>query len=398
MSVAGDDRYRMLDSIRAYAGELPGSGDASTRDRHIRYYTDLAEVGERKIIGPEQVEWLGRLRADVPNFRAALEWSFASGQDELAVRLAAALGWFWTLEGMLDEAADYLERAVAQTEVAPLVRAKALWGAGLLAGSLGHLERAKEAGLECIAVARAAGDPVLTARGLNTFAVASWALGDLEGAALAQDEAIALYERAGDPWGLGVCMSLRARTALDSGDASGEDLARAALSVARASGDRHVIGIALEQLAQLDLAAGRVESATRAAAECLHLHEAVGYTEGMVAGLHVLARSTAAAGDPKEARSLHLRALALASRIGHTAGVCEALEGLAALAAAEQDFEETLRLLDAAQREREANALPLRAPDRRAVNELRQRAEERAEGGAAWAESTQTVVAELLGG
>jgi hypothetical protein len=97
-------------------------------------------------------------------------------------------------------------------------------------------------------------------------------------------------------------------------------MARAALPVARASGDRHVIGIALEQIAQLELAAGHLDVAIDAATECLRMHEAVGYTEGTVVAMHVLALSQAARGDTKTARSLHLQALSLATRIGHAAG------------------------------------------------------------------------------
>jgi predicted ATPase len=403
VSVAGDDRYRLLDSVRAYAVELLGGEDGQTRDRHASYYTHLAEVGEQKIVGPDQLDWLENMRADVANFRAALDWSFAGGHDELAVRLAGALGWFWTLEGMLDEAMDYLERATARTEVPPLVRSKALWGLALLAASLGHLERARGAGAESAEIARVVGDPVRRARGLNALAVAAWAQGDLGAAARAHDEAISLLEGTDDLWGPGVCLALRARTALDAGDPEGERLARAALLAARASGDRHVIGIALEQLAQLDLAAGRIDSAREAAAECLAMHQAVGYTEGIVAALHVLARSSAAGGDAKEARLLHLRALSLATRIGHTAGVCEALEGLAVLAGADGNLEEVLCLLEAADREREIAQLPLRAPDRRTVDELRRDAERIVGSGsggvpppAIGAESTAAVVARLL--
>lgn len=403
VTVAGDDRYLLLDSLRAYALELLDEDEHETRHLHARYYTHLAEAGEQKIQGPDQMVWLANLRADVPNFRAGMAWSFANGQYELAVRLAGALGWFWTLEGMLDEAIDYLERAVARTEVPAPFRSKALWGVGLLAGSLGRLERARQAGAEGAALARAAGDTVGCARGLNVLAVAEWALGNLEAAAQAHDEAIALLEAADEPWGLGVCTALRARTALDAGEPDGERLARAALSVARASGDRHVIGIALGQLAQLDLTAGRTDAAKEAATECLAMQQAVGYTEGTVAALHVLARSLAAGGDVEEARLLHLRALSLATRIGHAAAVCEALEGLAALAAAGADFEEAIHLLDVAHREREARGLPLRAPDRRAVAELRHLAEE-AVGperdlrvpAAARGQSAEAVVARLL--
>jgi len=374
VTVVGDDRYRLLDTLRAYAVELLGE-DEDTRLRHAQFFTEFAESAEQKIVGPEQIGWLDKLRSDVPNLRAAIEWSFNRGEQELAARLAGALGWFWTLEGMLAEAIDYLERAAAMATVPALVRSKALWGFSLLAASLGQLERARRAGEESASLAREAGDDFGCARGLNALAVAEWALGNLDGAAQAHDEAIARLTSTEDVWALGVCMALRARTAVDAGDAGASEMAHAALPVARASGDRHVIGIALEQIAQLELAAGHTDAAVDAARECLGMQEAVGYTEGTVAALHTLALSLAAAGEIKEARLLHLRALSLASRIGHAAALCEALEGLAALAATDDDYRETIRLLEVAQRERRARDLPLRVPDRNRLDRLRRAAE-----------------------
>jgi hypothetical protein len=70
------------------------------------------------------VIWLANLRADVPNFRAAVDWSLATGRHELAVRLAGALGWFWTLEGMLDEASRHLIGRVSKGGPWRLVRRK----------------------------------------------------------------------------------------------------------------------------------------------------------------------------------------------------------------------------------------------------------------------------------
>ena len=377
VSVAGDDRYRLLDTLRAYALVVLGDADADgTARRHATHYTSVAEEAEQRIVGPDQIAWLASLRAEMPNIRAAIEWSSANGEDELAARLAGALGWFWTLEGMLDEAVHHLERAATAGPIPPLVRSKALWGLALLAASLGRLDQARRVAAESAALARAAGDDVACAYGLNALAVAEWALGDLEAAARAHDEAIARLEPTGDLWGLGVCQSLRARTALDAGDPDGERRARAAVEVARASGDRHVLGIALEQVAQLELVAGRTHAALDAARECLSLHEAVGYTEGTVAALHVLARSHGAAGDGKEGRALHLRALALASRIGHRAAVCEALEGLASVAASVEELADAVRLLEAARRERDEHNLPLRAPDRHRLDHVRKAVEE----------------------
>ena len=372
--VAGEDRYRLLDSLRVYAGELLEVMDDGTRDAHARHYTTLAEEAERQIVGSEQVPWLARVRADIPNFRTAFEWSFANGETELAARLAGALSWFWTLDGMLAEAAEYLERVVPLTTASPLVRSKVLSGVALVAASLGRLEQARAAAEESVTVGQTS-STFAHAFALNAQAVVAWALGDLDASAAAHDEALARLQGTDHPWILGVCLALRARTALDLGDPAGNQMAEAALQAARASGDRHVIGLALLQVAQLRLAEGKVDAAVAAASECLRLQEEIAYTEGTVAAVHALARAVQAAGDTDRARRLNLRALALADRIGHVAAVCEALEALATLAAANNDYASAVRLIDTAELERTAHEMPLHAPDRERLRDLRRAAE-----------------------
>ena len=373
VTVSGHDRYRLLDTLRAYAVERI---DDSTYEAHARHYTRLAEEVESQIVAADQVGWLARARAELPNLRAAVEWSLANGFDDLAARLSGALSWFWILEGMLAEAVEYLRRVAPLPTLSPLVRSKALTGLALMDASLGRLDEAKAAALESVALGPDTGSASTHAFSLNALAVVSWALGDLEGSAAAHDDALALLEGTDNSWVRGVCLALRARTALDRSDPAGRQMAEAALPAARASGDRHVIGLALLQHAQLRLDEGDVDVAIAAANECLRLQEEIGYTEGTVAALHLLAKAVEASGDLTRARDLNLRALALADRIGHVAAVCEALEALAYLAAADYDHSSTLRLIDAAELERTVHDLPARARDRAALQELRRCAQD----------------------
>ena len=175
---AGSDRYRLLDTLRAYALGVLAELDADdTRARHATYYTQLAERGEIAIRGPEQLEWLDRFRSDINNLRAALEWSLLTGDVGQAARQAGALAWFWTLNGMLTEAIDHLERLVGAQDISAAIRAKCVWGYALLAASLGRLETARDAGYLAAELGRGCGDPAGTAYGLNAAAVAEWALG-----------------------------------------------------------------------------------------------------------------------------------------------------------------------------------------------------------------------------
>jgi tetratricopeptide (TPR) repeat protein len=244
-----------------------------------------------------------------------------------------------------------------------------LWGFGLLVASLGQLERARTAGAESVALAREADDDRAIGLALNTLAVAQWALGEPEAAA-SHDEALRRFQGAGDLWGEAVCAVLRARTALDAGDTDAPSMTTAALAAARMCGDRHVVGIALEQTARAKLFLGDIDGAAVAALEALTAQESIGYTEGMVAALHLLGTSRAAAGRFADARGLHVRALELATRIGHAAATCEALEDLARVAAAEASHGQALGLLGVARRERRSRNLPLRVPDQRSLEAM----------------------------
>jgi predicted ATPase/DNA-binding SARP family transcriptional activator len=360
---AGADRYRLLDTLRAYALEVLAELDADdTRARHADHYTELAEHGELAIRGSEQMEWLDRFRSDVNNFRTALEWSLLTGDVHRAAREAGALAWFWTLNGMLTEAIEHLERLIALEDIPAGTRAKCMWGYGLLAASLGRLETARDAGYRAADLGRKVDDAASTAYGLNAAALAEWAIGNSDRSLDAHREAIRLLTEVEDHWGLAVCKVLQARTLFDRHDAAACHTADEGVDHARRCGDLHVLGIALTQIAQIALAEGGSTRAVDAATEALELQERVGYKEGVVSALHVLGHAHRSAGNLDVARDLHQRGLTLASRIGHAAAMCEAIEDLARTRS-EDDPELARALLHAARAERHARNLPLRQRD-----------------------------------
>ncbi|MEO8185524.1 MAG: BTAD domain-containing putative transcriptional regulator [Deltaproteobacteria bacterium] len=371
VAVDGGDRFHLLDTLRAYAAELLADLDADdTHRRHARHYTRVAERSESLVRGLEQGEALARLRVEVPNFRAALEWSLSIGDLDIATRLAGSLAWFWVLDGRLDVADRHLRRAIAIDSVPAETRAKVLWGYSLMVAGLGHLEEALETGEASTALARQSGDSAAIGCGLNATAVAHWALGNLDAAVAAHDEAIERFLAAGDLWGESICRVLRARTALDRGDADSEAHLRAGLAAARRCGDAHVIGIALGLLANLQANRGERDSAIESARESLRLQESIGYTEGIIAALHLLARLHLASGDTGDARAELLRSLRLAWKMQHAAAICEAFEDLAQIASNDGDDRTAMQLLSAAERERTTHNLPVRPADRPMIDKL----------------------------
>ena len=90
-----EGRYRMLETIRAFAAERR-SHERPLRDAHAAYFLGLAERAEPALRGGGQLPWLARLDAERDNLDAALRHLVATAPED-ALRLMAALSWFWRL-------------------------------------------------------------------------------------------------------------------------------------------------------------------------------------------------------------------------------------------------------------------------------------------------------------
>jgi predicted ATPase/DNA-binding SARP family transcriptional activator len=107
-------RYRMLEIIRAYGQErLAEAGEQQeVREAHAQYFTRLAEASQDHLLRAEQLDWLRRLGEDQDNLHAAIRGAVAAEDGPTAVRLAAALGWYWSLRSMKLEGAELMGEAV----------------------------------------------------------------------------------------------------------------------------------------------------------------------------------------------------------------------------------------------------------------------------------------------
>jgi predicted ATPase/DNA-binding SARP family transcriptional activator/DNA-binding CsgD family transcriptional regulator len=155
-------RYRMLEPVRRYAREkLEESGEAQAiLHQHAMVFLALSELAEAESAGGrQQREWLGRLEQEHDNLRVALGWSFARGDTELGLKVAAALWEFWDTHGHLSEGRRWLERGIATSGTAMMeTRAKALNGAGWIALFQGDYGAAKTLVDEGLTLYRELGD------------------------------------------------------------------------------------------------------------------------------------------------------------------------------------------------------------------------------------------------
>ena len=119
----GQPRYRLLEMIRQYAGhrlEETGGVEAA-RERHLDTFTALAVQAEAALRGPASRAWIERMEDELPNLRAALEWSLA-GSSVKGLRLAAGLYWYWCMSTHRLEGLDWLDRLLAAEEAGRAAR------------------------------------------------------------------------------------------------------------------------------------------------------------------------------------------------------------------------------------------------------------------------------------
>ncbi len=262
----GDEpRLLMLETIREYALEtLVDSGELeATGELHAMYYLALAEQSEPELFGHQQHLWVDRLTRDSENVRAALLWLHGRRQhQELLLRLAGSLGWFWYMCGRLSEGMLWLEHALRGTgqDVAISARIKALCYEVFIALHLGQIDLHTSRAQECLTLAR-------QQRDYRCFALASWSLvhyllarGDVLGARVQAEETMAFVWIPGsrdEDWSLACALNALGSVLLYQGDyAQTQDVFERATALFKKVGDLWLYGEMHLRLADVYLAQG----------------------------------------------------------------------------------------------------------------------------------------------
>jgi predicted ATPase/class 3 adenylate cyclase len=105
-------RFSLLETVRAFADErleVRGEWDVTAR-RHARYYSELAETGDRARGGPDEAPWVGTEQEELSNFRAAVTWAAQHGEADLALRTYVALYELAAFQGRV-EIFDWIDPA-----------------------------------------------------------------------------------------------------------------------------------------------------------------------------------------------------------------------------------------------------------------------------------------------
>ncbi|MFF2083460.1 BTAD domain-containing putative transcriptional regulator [Nocardia sp. NPDC058176] len=337
-----DRRFRMLESVSAYAAErLADAGEAERiRGRHVEFHLTLAESADVHLRSQEQRAWLAALDAEDPNMRAAL---CAASADQ-GLRLVSALSWYWFLRGRPGIAIDAADAVLAEPGGDDHLRAEVrVWRTGLALWS-----RAETAAADHGAAALAAVSPDSPhrARAHWLMSFAHWGFGDVAVPLAWAETALAGFRAAGDDWGSAAVLAIRASYALlrDDLDGARRDAHRAD-ELFTALGDRWGRVQALDTLAGVAEVAGEYGEAIRRQTTGLRMAEDLALWPEIAGRLSGLGRVVMLTGDLDASTDLHERARRLALDQGNIALVGFAEFGLALTARRRGDLDTAERIL-----------------------------------------------------
>jgi predicted ATPase len=313
---SSEPRFTMLETILQYARErLVANGiEEETRRWHACFFVQMVEAVQPPDLRPPAMADLDRLDLELGNIRAAFGWMLRpEGSDEermLALRLAAALEWYWRARGSSSEGLRW-SHASLQT-------------AGLGAPPALRMMAVKAA----IWVALELRDPAAARMYLAEYQALAQ---ELKQAPLIANSILATSTVA----------------TFEGRHTDAERLMHQALAFSRAEGDELGSAYALTQLARHVEVHGDTQLAITLFEEAAALAQKLGYMSGLGIALTDLGRLALDAGEYAQAARHFQAGLALKWNHGWRATVPYSLDGIARALAAQNDAVRALRLLSA---------------------------------------------------
>jgi predicted ATPase/DNA-binding CsgD family transcriptional regulator len=346
--VAGESRFRMLDSIRQYAAErLAAAGENEVmRDRHRDALLEHAEydaelgMAERKATWDERVRLFARYDAEQHNLRAALSWSLERHDVGKGLRLCLALRPYWGARGYFAEAADWHDRFVEASGDADLpMLGGALVSSAQLALAQRDYARAVEHACRGVRLCRDSGDRVMMAAGLSALADVLLLQGRYAEAVAKADEALAVARAGGDQWNEAIALYARGSALARQGRLrEAQSLLESGAQLMRDLDHRWGLARGLALLAWVARARGDLAVARRCFEEALPGLRKIDSRPEIARALGGIGRIAIEQGDLAGARQALGESLRLASSIGMRIAIARGLEAFVELLAAEGDF------------------------------------------------------------
>ena len=366
--VLGQARYRLLDSIRAYAAQrLAEAGESAAVQRRLRdYVLAVAERGEAVGMGMIAAPWSAavevfrRYDVDVGNLCQVLSRCLATGDVDTGLRICTAVRPCWIARGYFAEGEEWFTRFLAldQSGLPAQVRGAALTGRAQLMLPNDRAQ-ARAWAREGLDLCRAAGDLTWTATALNLLAEADLHAGQLADAEAWAAEALQVARAAGSAWNEGYALGTQATMAAAHGRLrEARQLGETALAVMHSIDQQWGVARTLLGLGALARLRGDPDGAIACYQAALPTLREIDSRPDLSRCLAGIGRIALDQGQLAVARQHLAESLRLSRLTGARIGVARGLEAFAALTAAEGQPGLAVTLAAAAAALREAAGLP----------------------------------------
>jgi predicted ATPase/DNA-binding SARP family transcriptional activator len=399
----GEVRYRLLETIRQYAGERLREAEYTPlyQERHCAYFLEMAEGISPKLTGPEQARWLDHLETEHDNLRQVLAFCEAESVQK-GLHLMVLLASFWLMREHLNEGRRHCTILLAQAEKsAPTSEQAAVWMiAGNMAYCLGDNATARQHFEASLALRQELGNRQGLAGVLGSLGNVAHLQGDYAAAQAYFEESIAICREFGlrnyEATGL-TCLSNLASAQNKFTEA--RMYAEAALAVCRQVGNLNTESMILNGLGNIAMALDDYVEAVSYYEQVLTMDRKVGYSALKANALFNLGTARACLGETAMASALYCEALSLKQEGGDQRTVASFIEIVANFLANQDHMQAACRVWGAAEKLREDfdSARPPReqAPYDHALARVRQSLEREAID-AAWTEGREMTTADAI--
>ena len=303
----GEDRFRMLETIREFALERLEESRAREQiaRRHIDFFLAFA-AQERPDVERQASLWLDRMEPEQDNFRAAFHFARELDEPILELRLASGLAGFWHYRSHLREGLERIREALERAPGAPAeIRGPALYYGALIAIKQGDFETAGQMALELSQLHAGTGNERGRAESIHLLGIIAMEEKRYGDSRAFLEEGKSIRERLGDESDLQVSVHNLGLLAMFQADYG---RARADLGSALAIAEKHGFdGLRANTLCDLgfaELGDGRFDQAGTRFGEAIELAQRLGWKENIAYCFVGLAAVAVAADDL--ARAGHL--------------------------------------------------------------------------------------------
>ncbi len=352
-------RYRFLETIRQYAMEkLLESGEGvDARNRHLDYVLRISEQSGQSMFGAESKDWLDQMEVEHDNLRAALEWSLTNDIRK-ALKLALAIGGFWTSRDFNSEAREWCRKIIEKSEAladADEDRAKvyALWGWASITTGLHKNGRAVvEKGL---VLARKVDDKRTIVRLLSILGLSSTFIGDLSLALESMTEAENISRQMGYQGELAMVLTAHAQALyyMKRDHERSKQMLDEASRLGKLSGFQWATSLSAYNAGRLAGNIGDLETARVRFTESAEISRRFGNKRIVYSSRSELAHVLREHGDLVEAYKIYREVIPGWKDLGHRAAIAHELECIAYICITREEPERAATLFGAAEALRE---------------------------------------------